>query len=354
MGLFAKRTSRKAGLSPGTLIHIGDRKVEKTKITLMNYDEAHLEERELPSISEPLPLKDQTTVTWINVDGLHEVDVIAKLGGLLNIHPLTQEDVLNTGQRPKAEGYDEYIYVVFKMLYYNNGTDEIRSEQVSLVLGSSFLISFQEATGDVFDIVRERIRKSKGRIRKVGADYLAYALMDAVVDHYFVILEKIGERLEIIEQEVVEGPGPQTLAKLHDLKREMIYFRRQIWPTREILNTLVKEESAFITDSTKIFFRDVYDHTIQVIDTLESFRDLASGMLDVYLSTISNRMNEIMKVLTIIATIFIPMTFIAGIYGMNFKYMPELEWHWAYPMLWLILIGLFVGMLAWFRHKKWL
>ena len=354
MGLFAKRTSGKAGLSPGTLIYIGDRKIEKTRITLMNYDEAHLEERELPIIAEPFPPKDQATVTWINVDGLHEVDVIAKLGDLFNIHPLTQEDILNTGQRPKAEGYDEYIFVVFKMLYYDNGTDQIRSEQVSLVLGSSFLISFQETLGDLFDNVRERIRKSKGRIRKVGADYLAYALMDAVVDHYFVILEKVGEQLEIIEEEVVEGPGPQTLEKLHDLKREMIYFRRQIWPTREILNTLVKEESPFITDSTKIFFRDVYDHTIQVIDTLESFRDLASSMLDVYLSTISNRMNEIMKVLTIIATIFIPMTFIAGIYGMNFKYMPELEWRWAYPVLWLILVGLFVGMLGWFRHKKWL
>jgi magnesium transporter len=353
MGLFVKKTSRQTGLSPGTLIHIGDQKVETVKITLIDYDEAHLEERALPIIPEPLPLRDQSTVTWINVDGLHEVDVIARLGGLFNIHPLTQEDILNTGQRPKAEGYDDYIFVVFKMLYYNSG-DEIRSEQVSLVLGSSFLISFQEAAGDVFDNVRERIRKSKGRIRKAGPDYLAYALMDAVVDHYFVILEKIAERLEIIEEELVEGPGPQTLERLHGLKREMIYLRRQIWPTREILNTLVKEESPFITDATKIFFRDVYDHTIQVIDTLESFRDLASGMLDVYLSTISNRMNEIMKVLTIIATIFIPMTFIAGIYGMNFKYMPELQWHWAYLVLWLILICLFVGMLGWFRHKKWL
>ena len=353
MRLFVKKTSRKTGLSPGTLIHIGDQKVEKTNITLIDYDEAHLEERELPIIAEHLPLRDQSTVTWINVDGLHEVDVIAKLGGLFNLHPLTQEDILNTGQRPKSEAYDDYIFVVFKMLYYNSG-NEICCEQVSLVLGSSFLISFQEATGDVFDTVRDRIRKSKGRIRKAGPDYLAYALIDAVVDHYFVILEKIAERLESIEEELVDGPGPQTLEKLHELKREMIYLRRQVWPTREILNTMVKEESPFITDATKIFFRDVYDHTIQVIDTLESFRDLASGMLDVYLSTISNRMNEIMKVLTIIATIFIPMTFIAGIYGMNFKYMPELQWHWAYPVLWLILICLFVGMLGWFRHKKWL
>lgn len=354
MALFVKKRSRKAGLSPGTLIHIGDQKVEKAKITLIDYNEKHLDEGALSSLAETWPLTDEATVSWINVDGLHEVDVVEKLGSLFNIHPLTQEDILNTAQRPKAEDYEEYVFIVFKMLYYDNGTEQIHSEQVSLVLGSSFLISFQEAAGDVFDGVRERIRKSKGRIRKAGPDYLAYALMDAVVDSYFVILEKIGEKLEIIEEEVVEQPGPRTLETIHDLKREMIYFRRHIWPTREILNTLVKEESPFITDSAKIFFRDVYDHTIQVIDTLESFRDLTTGMLDVYLSTISHRMNEIMKVLTIIATIFIPMTFIAGIYGMNFEYMPELKWHWAYPLLWVILIVVFLGMLVWFRHKKWL
>jgi len=353
MRLFVKKTSRKTGLSPGTLIHIGDQKVEKTNITLIDYDEAHLEERELPIIAEHLPLRDQSTVTWINVDGLHEVDVIAKLGGLFNLHPLTQEDILNTGQRPKSEAYDDYIFVVFKMLYYNSG-NEICCEQVSLVLGSSFLISFQEATGDVFDTVRDRIRKSKGRIRKAGPDYLAYALIDAVVDHYFLVLEKIGERVESLEEELVTNPNPETLQTIHHLKRELIFLRKSVWPMRELIGGLERGESSLVGEKTTVFLRDVYDHTIQVIDTVETLRDIVSGMLDVYLSSLSNKMNEVMKVLTIIATIFIPLTFIAGIYGMNFEFMPELKWHWGYPIVWVIIIAIAVIMLFYFRRKRWL
>jgi len=216
------------------------------------------------------------------------------------------------------------------------------------------LISFQEKEGDVFDQVRERIRKARGRIRKLGCDYLAYALMDAIVDHYFVILEQLGDKIEALEEQLLDKPAPQILSEIHNLKREIIFFRKQVWPLREVISSLIKEPSELIQETTDIFLRDVYDHTIQVIDTIESFRDVLSGLSDLYLSTISNRMNEVMKVLTIMATIFIPLTFIAGIYGMNFEFMPELKWHWAYPGLWLVLILIFVSMLAWFKKKEWL
>ncbi|MEX1352822.1 MAG: magnesium/cobalt transporter CorA, partial [Desulfobacterales bacterium] len=256
--------------------------------------------------------------------------------------------------RPKADEFDNYIYIVFKMLSYRDGMDQIESEQVSIVLGSNFLISFQEAPGDVMAPVRERIEKGKGRIRKAGCDYLAYALIDAVVDHYFLVLETFGEKIEDLEAELLSDPTPKSLQHLYAMKRDVIFFRKQVWPIRELLNRLVKEESPLIDKSVDVFISDVYDHTIQIIDTIESFRDLMAGLLDIYLSTISNRMNAIMKMLTIMATIFIPLTFIAGIYGMNFEYMPELKWHWAYPTLWAIFISIFLGMLAWFKSKKWL
>jgi magnesium transporter len=354
MPRFLKRTSKKAGLSPGTLVHIGERKAETTKISLMNYDQENLLEKELTCIEESFAYKDTPPVTWINLDGLHDIDIIEKIGKHFNIHPLTLEDVVNTGQRPKAEDYDDYMYVVIKMLAFDDTTNHIVSEQVSLLLGPHYLISFQEKEGDVFNAVRERIRKAKGRIRKAGCDYLAYALMDAAVDHYFLILEKIGEKVEYLEENLLENPMPETSQGLHHFKKEIIFFRKQVWPLREVLNALMKDPSALVQEATDVFLRDLYDHTIQVIDTIESFRDVLSGMLDLYLSTVSNRMNEVMKVLTIIATIFIPMTFVAGIYGMNFKFMPELEWPWSYPVLWGVLIVIFIAMMVWFKRKKWL
>jgi magnesium transporter len=349
-----KKTSKKAGLSPGTLIHIGEKKTDKAMITLMLYDQQQLLERKIGRIEETFPYKETPPVTWINIDGLHEIDVIEKIGQHFEIHPLTLEDILNTGQRPKTEDFDDYIYLVFKMLFYDETAEHIASEQVSLILGAHYLFSFQEMEGDVFNYVRERIRKAKGRIRKAGCDYLAYALIDAVVDHYFFILEKIGEKIELLEEELLKDSGTETLQKIHHLKREMIYFRKQVWPLREVLNSLMKTESDLLKESTHIFFRDIYDHIIQVFDTIESFRDLLTGLQDLYLSDVSNRMNAIMKVLTIIATIFIPLTFIAGIYGMNFKFMPELEWKWSYPLLWLLLIAIFICMLFYFRKRKWL
>lgn len=354
MPRFIKKQLRKAGTSPGTLIHIGEQKVDETQVTLIDYDEEHLQERVLDGIEEAFPLKDLPTVTWINIDGLHQLDIIEKVGQHFNIHPLVLEDIVNTGQRPKTEEFEDLIFVVLKMLHYDENLEKITSEQFSLVLGPNFLISFQEIQGDVFRTVRERIRKPKTRIRKAGCDYLAYALIDAIVDHYFLILEKLGENIEALEEDLLENPSPETLQTLHEMKREMIYLRKQIWPIRELINSLVKGESSLIDESTRLFFRDIYDHTIQIIDTIESYRDILSGMLDIYLSTLSNKMNEVMKVLTIIATIFIPITFVAGIYGMNFKFMPELEWRWGYVMVWAIIVVVVGIMISYFKKKQWL
>jgi magnesium transporter len=354
MPRFIKKSSKKAGLSPGSLVHIGDKKIETIKITLMNYDPENLVETQLPAIEASFPYRDTPPVSWINVDGLHEIDVIEKIGAHFGIHPLVLEDIVNTGQRTKAEEFENYIFIVLKMLVYDETAERISAEQVSLILGPHFLFSFQEKEGDVFESVRERIRKARGRIRKSGCDYLAYALMDAIVDHYFVILEKLGDKIELLEEQLLENTTRRMLEDIHHLKREIIFLRKQVWPLREVLSSLIKDPSELIGEITRIFLRDVYDHSIQVIDTIESFRDVLSGLSELYLSTVSNRMNEVMKVLTIIATIFIPLTFIVGIYGMNFEFMPELKWHWAYPALWLVLIIIAYAMISWFRKKKWL
>jgi len=351
---FIKRSSKKAGMSPGTLVHVGEQRLDKAMISVMNYDQDRLEEKELKRIEDSFAYKDTPPVTWINIDGLHDVELIETVGTHFGIHSLTLEDIVNTGQRPKLYDFEDYIYLVLKMLKYDDTIGHIVSEQVSLIMGPHYLISFQETEGDVFNFVRERIRKGRVRIRKSGPDYLAYALIDAVVDHYFLILEKIGEKIEQFEDRVHSEPTPEILQNIHTLKREIIYFRKQVWPIRELLNVWQKTESPLMQEAHKIFISDVYDHTVQVIDTIESFRDIIAGMMDLYLSTVSNRMNEVMKVLTIMATIFIPLTFVAGIYGMNFKFMPELEWKWSYPVLWILLIGIFVSMLFYFKRKKWL
>jgi magnesium transporter len=354
MPKFIKKRSKKAGLPPGTLIHIGERKTEKIKITIIDYDETQFQVREAETLEECYPFKDRPTIIWINIDGIHEIETLEKLGDCFGLHPLTLEDILNTDQRPKIEDYGEYIFIVLKMLYPDDDTGEILAEQVSLVLGQNFVISFQEREGDIFNSVRERIRSGKGRIRKMGADYLVYSLLDSIVDNYFIILEKLGERIEFLEEKLIINPVPETINLIHKLKREMIFLRRSVWPLREVIGSIERGESSLIKGSTNIYLRDVYDHTIQVIDTIETFRDILSGMLDIYLSSVSNRLNAVMKVLTIIATIFMPLTFIAGIYGMNFKYMPELEWRLGYPVILLAMVSIGVLMLVSFRKKKWL
>jgi len=354
MSKFVKKSSNKRGLSPGTVVYVGEEKTEKVKITVMDYHETHFVEQELTKVEECIPFKAKPTVTWINIDGIHEVDIIEKIGKDFDLHPLLLEDIVNTGQRPKIEDFGPYLFIVLKMLFYDDQEEEVNAEQVSIILGENFVISFQERKGDVFNPIRERIRNAKGRIRKMGADYLAYALLDAIVDGYFTILEKIGEDVENKEEDLVIHPKPATLQKIHNLKRETIFLRKSVWPLREVINGLQRGESALIQDTTQMYLRDVYDHTIQVIDTVETFRDILSSMLDLYLSSISNNMNEVMKVLTIFAAIFIPLTFIAGVYGMNFKYIPELEWQWGYPLVWLIMLAVGVSMLAYFRKKKWI
>jgi magnesium transporter len=353
MPKFKRRKARKAGLPPGTLVHIGERKIETVKITVIDYDESAYESKQIAKIEECFPFKDKPTVTWINVDGIHDVEVIEKIGKNYGIHPLLLEDILNTEQRPKIEDFDNYLFLVLKMLSFDDEQKEIKTEQVSLILGPNYVISFQEREGDVFDPVRDRIRNAKGRIRKMGADYLAYALVDSIVDSYFIILEKIGDKIEGVEEDLISNPGEGTLHTIHFLKREMIFIRRSVWPLREVISGMSRKESILIKKSTEIFLRDVYDHTIQVIDTIENFRDMVSGMLDIYLSSISNRMNEVMKVLTIFAAIFIPLTFVAGIYGMNFSYMPELGWKWGYFAVLSLMAGIGISMLVYFKKKHW-
>ncbi|MDQ7786170.1 MAG: magnesium/cobalt transporter CorA [Thermodesulfovibrionales bacterium] len=349
------KISKKAGLPPGTLIHIGEKKDEKTRITIIEYDESSFREREVSSLDKYSPPDDKSLMTWINIDGIHNLDVIEKTGALFNLHPLTLEDIVNTEQFPKMEDYGEYLFIVLKMLSYEDKKDSIDIEQVSLCLGSGFLISFQESGKDqIFSPIRERIRNGKGRIRKMGMDYLAYSVIDAIVDHYFSILEKLGERLETLEDKVVENPEQKIINNIHQLKRQLINVRRSIWPLREVLNIMGRGDSALITNSTHPYLRDVYDHTIRIIETIEAFRDILAGILDIYLSNISNRINAVMKVLTIIATIFMPLTFMAGIYGMNFKYMPELEWRLGYPLILFVMTAISISMLIYFRRKKWL
>jgi len=346
--------AKKAGLPPGTLVHVGERKLDKVRITIIDYDENTFQERQVDRIEECFQFKTTPTVTWINIDGLHHVKIIEDIGTHFDLHPLTLEDILHTGQRPKFEDLERYLFVVLMMFRFDDESQTVVSEQVSLILGSNFVISFQENVGDVFEQIRDRIRNAKGRIRKMGADYLMYALLDAVVDNYFGILEKLGEKIESLEEELIGDPSERTLQQIHRLKREMVFLRKSVWPLRELINGLDRSESFLIQASTGVYLRDVYDHTIQVIDTVESFRDMVSGMLDIYLSSISNRMNAVMKVLTIIATIFIPLTFVAGIYGMNFEHMPELKWQYGYAAVWLVMIVAAGLMVLYFKKKKWL
>ncbi|MFP4655903.1 MAG: magnesium/cobalt transporter CorA [Methanohalobium sp.] len=349
-----KRMSKKVGLPPGSLVHVGEKATEEVKISVMDYDEKNFQEKEIKNVEECFPFKDKSTVTWINIDGLHEVEVIEKIGEHFGFHSLILEDILNTGQRPKTEDFGTYIYIVLKMLTFNNQENEINTEQVSLIIGSNFVISFQEKEGDVFNYVRDRIRNNKGRIRKMKSDYLTYLLIDSIVDHYFVVLENIGERIESVEDELSDEPTTETLQKIHDLKRDVIFLRKSVWPLREVINSLSRSDTLFVFESTDLFLKDVYDHIIQIIESLDIYRDMLTSMLDLYLSSISNRMNEVMKVLTIIATTFIPLTFIAGVYGMNFEYMPELDWKWSYPLLWIIMLSASMSMLVYFKKKKWL
>jgi len=349
-----KKKLKVVGLPPGTMFFTGERKVEKVSVTLIAYNKDEYLEKELESIDDYFSMKKLPEVKWININGLHNLELIEKVGHSFNIHPLTLEDILNVDQRPKMEDFDGYIFYVLKMLTFDRGKKEIISEQVSFILMEDCLISFQEREGDVFQNVRERLRNNKGRVRKLGADYLLYSLIDAIVDSYFVVIEDIAEVIEYLEEEIVSNPSQQTSATLYKIKRELIFLRKTLWPLRELISLTQRGESGFMLSETILFFRDLYDNIVQLIDMLESYRDIITGMIDIYLSSLSNRMNEIMKVLTVIGTIFIPLTFLVGVYGMNFHYMPELNWRWSYPIVWVIMIFVGVFLVFLFKRKKWI
>jgi magnesium transporter len=351
---FDRRVREQAGQPPGTPLFIGRRRMEEVRISYMRYNGNLYEEKDTASPEECSELCRSSDVVWINVEGIHDEKVVEELGRLFSIHSLTVEDVVNTLQRPKFEDFGSYIYIVLKMLEYSKTQGTMEPEQVSVILGANYVITFQERPGDVFEPVRERIRAGRGRIRKAGADYLAYALADAVVDSYFLILESIGDQIEDVEDRVVLEPEPGTVADIHRFKRAMLFMRRTVWPLREEIALLDKSGSVLVDDSTSVFLRNLYDHTIQVIDTIETYRDIISGMHDTYLSSVSNRMNEVMKVLTIIATIFIPLTFIAGVYGMNFHFMPELKWPFGYFATLGVMLVVALFMVLYFKRKKWI
>lgn len=345
--------AHKTGIPPGTIIYSGEMQTKRVRISLIEYNETDFFEKDFYDLSECLENANPSMVRWINVDGIHNEQLIEAIGKKFNIHALTLEDIVNPNQRAKFEDYDHYVVSILKMLTHEN--DEVHSEQLSIILMDGLVLSFQEAEGgDAFDFVRNRLRQGKGRVRKMSADYLAYALLDAVVDFYFSILERFGDKIEDLEEELLTEPKHANLKKLHDLKREMIFVRKAAWPIRELISNIQRSENVLIKPTTDVYLRDLQDHIIRVIDTVETYRDLLSSMMDIYLSSVSNKMNEIMKVLTIITTIFVPVTFIAGVYGMNFDIMPELRNPYGYYIIWSIMIVIMAGLIYYFIRKKWL
>ncbi len=353
MSKIIKNPKNKIGASPGSAVFVGKKMSDKVRISIIDYDESGCREAECGRPEDCFSYKVAPSITWINIDGLHETGIIETFGKEYSIHPLIIEDILNTHQRPKLEIFDDHIFVSLKMLSLDK-QGSVESEQVSLIMGDKFVLSFQEKEGDVLDPLRKRIRDGKGRIRKLGADYLLYAILDVIIDNYFLILENFGDRVETFDEELMREPKSSTLKEIYNMKREILYLRKSVWPLREAVNNLERSESDLINSKTSPFLRDLYDHTIQIIDAVETNRDLLSGMLDLYLSSVSNKMTEAMKVLTIIATIFIPLTFIAGVYGMNFENMPELEWKYAYFAVMFLMFLIGIGMVSYFRRKKWL
>lgn len=352
LGLYKKR-SKTPGLPPGSLIFTGEARSEPVTISVIDYTESLFEEHTEASLADCEQFVKPHTTTWINVNGIHDVATIESIGKLVDLHDLILEDLLNLNQRPKIEEYDAHLFIILKMLHYDENRN-LTIEQVSLVVGETFVLSFQEFAGDVFEPVRQRLRSGKGRVRNMGPDYLAYALMDTIVDHYFSVIEQIGEDIEDIEQDVLVDPQKEVLIRINNLKREVILLRRSIWPLREVISSIERSETNVFDPKTLLYLRDMYDHTIQVVEVVETFRDLLAGLTDLYMSSLSQKMNEVMKVLTIVGTIFIPLTFIAGVYGMNFERMPELHWTHGYPVVMAGMAGIGIFLLIYFKRKKWL
>lgn len=354
---------KKPGQAPGTLVHTGAQKLDDVLITVHDYDPDHYDAIPISEIDKSEPFLKSKSKTWIQVRGLHDIEKLQSVWKYFNLHPLVQEDILNTSQRPKIQLYDEHVYIVLRMITLDNKVPEksgLKSEQISIVLGKNFVLSFQESDEPIFDPIFKRLEMRNTRLRKLGSDYLMYALIDNIVDHYFQALDLLGETIEGIEEQILSNPDQKLLGKIHGLRRDLIFFRKSIWSLRDGINMVVRDEIPLINESIKVFLRDVYDHVVQAIDSIENNREMVYSLYDMYMSGLSNKMNEVMKVLTIIATIFIPLTFIAGIYGMNFDpevspfNMPELEWYYGYPFSLLIMAALSTCMLIYFRRKKWI
>ena len=346
--------SEKSGLPPGSLVHVGEVHAHEHKISVINYNKSTLEKHTVKSIAELLPYKTSDTITWVIVDGLQDVSIIDAIGQHFDIHALVLEDILNTHQRPKFEEFNDYLYIVLKAISLGKEDFTIEYEQISLLILKNFVFTFMEKPDGLFDPILNRLDNDKSQMRNLGADFLAYVIMDTIVDEYFALQDTFDELIESVEDTLLTDPSSQTLSTIQKIKRELIFLRRSVSPLRELLAAIQRCESPLLNEKTRRYFGDIYDHAIRVIEAIESYRDLIAGMLDIYLSSVSNKMNETMKVLTVFASIFIPLTFIAGVYGMNFEYMPELKWRWSYPVLWLIFIGVSAFLLGYFKKKKWL
>jgi magnesium transporter len=357
---IAHRQGPKAGLSPGTLVHIGERHMDRPRIRIFEYDDTVLVERELADLKDAPPRcrqhADRDTVVWVNIDGVHEASFVTELGRQFSLHPLLLEDVMNVGQRPKLEEYDDHLFIVVKMLDVDHAESRVLVEQVSMVIGRGFVLTFQERDGDVFDGVRERLRTGKGKIRRMGADYLAYALLDAIADHYFVAVDTMNGLVEDLEHRLQEDATPDDAAEIYTLKREVLFLRRSIGPAREVLGQLVRQEAEneVIGSAVDVYFRDVHDHVLQVNESLEILREMLVSMLEMYHSIQGSRLNEGMRILTVISTFFMPITFIAGVYGMNFDNMPELHAPWGYAACLVVMFVVSVAMLVYMRRKRWI
>lgn len=348
------RSYEKNGLSPGSLIHIGEIFDNETIITLINYDASTLEEKVITQIEDIFPYKELSSTTWINIEGLHDVELIRRIGQKFKIHSLVLEDILHTHQRSKFEDYDNYLFMIVKNLTLGLGEFTIEYEQISILVFENFIFTFKEKPTLLFDPIKLRIQNSKGRIRNFGSDYLAYVVLDTVIDEYFLLQDSLDDVIENIEDELLLNPTTDTLITIQQIRRELIFVRKSISPLRELLAGLQRSDSVLINEKNRRYFADIYDHALRVIETIESYRELVTGMMDIYLSSVNNKMSETMKVLTVFASIFIPLTFIAGVYGMNFDYMPELKVRWAYPALWCFFITITITLITYFKRKKWL
>lgn len=346
--------SQKAGLPPGTLVHVGQPQADAPRITLTHYNSTSFQECSVQQLCELFEPSADQGVTWISVEGLPNPSLLEEIGHQFAIHPLILEDILNTHQRPKFEEYDNCLYLVAKGVAPQQQKLSPGYEQISIVLLNDVVLTFKEKQDDLFEPLRHRLKNSKGKIRSWGSDYLAYMILDMVVDQYFALEDIIDEAIARIEEDLLDSPCKETLSSIQRLKNEMVMFKRHVSPLREVLNAIQRSESPLLQHHTQLYFRDVYDHVLRVHEAMESYRDIITGLLEIYVSTVSNKMNEIMKVLTVCTSIFIPLTFIVGVYGMNFEYMPELKWHWAYPSLWISFIVIPAVLLAYFRKKKWL